>query len=219
MPRLTNIDSSALELRLNDVALRRGDLRLIEALSLTSTQSDLYYITGENGIGKTSLLLALAGLLRPDMGDISYISNGESLRASDCVSLVIQPDGVSRGLTAKEDLEFYLSLSGNKELSHSLLDKVGLTAAQNVKVEGLSLGQRKRLNLAKTIGAHRPVWLLDEPFSALDADGRNLVADTISAHLSQGGICFIATHHPVPISGFKAKTIHLSAAPSSEAAA
>jgi len=212
MPRLSDIDSSTLKLRLNDVSLRRGDLRLIEGLSLTSSQSGLYFITGENGIGKTSLLLALAGLLRPEMGDITYTSNEEVLKMSDCVSLVVQPDGASRGLTAKEDLQFYLSLSENKGLTETLLEKVGLTSAQNVKTEGLSLGQRKRLSLAKIIGVNRPVWLLDEPFSALDSEGRDLVANAIAAHLTQGGICFIATHHPVPINGFRAKTIHLSSA-------
>jgi len=219
MPRLTDIDSSKLELHLNNVSLRRGDLSLIEGLSLASSNSDLYFITGENGIGKTSLLLALAGLLKPETGGITYTSNGEVLKESDCVSLVVQPDGVSRGLTAKEDLQFYLSLSGNKGLTETLLEAVGLTPAQNVKVEGLSLGQRKRLRLAKTMGANRPAWLLDEPFSALDAHGRDLVTNAISAHLAQGGICFIATHHPMPINGFKAKTIHLSAAASAEDAA
>lgn len=200
----------SIDLCLDSLSLQRGNLTLIENLTLSFTNKDLCFITGENGIGKTSLLLVLAGLLRPESGQITYHAGMDRLRETDCVSLVSQPDGASRGLSAAEDLSFFLTLAGRKFITLDLLQQVGLANARNVKTESLSLGQRKRLSLAKIIGMNRPVWLLDEPFSALDKEGRDLVADCIAVHLDKGGICLIATHHPVPIKGSKAKTLHLS---------
>ncbi len=195
---------------LEALSLARGDRVLIDNLSLTIPPSSLVYVTGENGIGKTTLLLAMAGLLRPEIGSVMFEQDGVAMRPFDCASLMVQPDGASRGLTAKEDLAFFASLNNGAVDVTSLLARVGLSDAASVNTEGLSLGQRKRLSLAKIIAAERPLWLLDEPFSALDSEGRDFVAGTIKSHLDTGGIAVIATHNPTPIKGHKAKTLHLS---------
>ncbi len=164
-------------------------------------------MTGENGIGKTSLLLALAGLLKPAAG---YIEFSHDNTAFEQVSLMSQPDGISRGLSAKEDLMFHLRLHNQSSESDVLLESTGLKSAVNVRTENLSLGQRKRLSLAKIIAARRQVWLLDEPFSALDESGRAFVSQTIESHIQNNGICVIATHDPVSFESLPTQTLHMT---------
>lgn len=198
-----------LEVSLQSVSLRRGERVLFENLSLTLKPGNLLYVLGENGIGKTSLLLALAGLLKPGQGQISF-SEGSSPYFSS--SLIVQPDGASRGLSVLEELRFTSDLyAANPNFEH-LLEKVDLTDVAQNRTETLSLGQRKRLSLAKLLIARRPLWLLDEPFSALDASGRGLFSQEIAAHLGQGGIAVIATHLPTDILGHSAKTLTLEVA-------
>lgn len=204
----------ALCVAMDSISLSRGDRVLIDNLSLSLTPGSLIYITGENGIGKTTLLLALAGLLHPEAGRISYTVDHQAYRAFDYASLMAQPDGASRGFSAKEDLSFFAKLGQHVVNSDVLLERVGLSKAATVRTEGLSLGQRKRLSLAKILAAGRPLWLLDEPFSALDKDGRNFVASVIKEHLDAGGIAVIASHNPTAITGHKAKTLHLTQASS-----
>ncbi len=188
------------QLSLSRVSLRRGTSLLLSNVDLTLSSGSLLYVTGQNGIGKTSLLLAIAGFLRPETGSIK----------SDKVAIMQTPDGASKGLTSREDLKFHLCLSRQDHRLSDLLKSVGLEGASNVKTEDLSLGQRKRLCLAKIIASQAPIWLLDEPFSALDENGQDFVETTIAQHLTQGGLCIIATHLPRQIRGHKSQTLHLS---------
>ena len=159
------IDMEPIGVSLQSVSLRRGERVLLENLSLTLEPGNLLYVLGENGIGKTSLLLALAGLLKPHQGQIVF-PEGASPHLS--TSLIIQPDGASRGLSVAENLDFASKLYTSRPDFDLLLKKVGLTDLAHNRTETLSLGQRKRLSLAKLLIARRSLWLLDEPFSALD---------------------------------------------------
>jgi len=197
----THMRFSTAKIELDSLSLRRGDRLLIENLSLSLKAGDILYLTGQNGVGKTTLLLALAGFLRPESG---FIQCAET-------TLMQTPDGASKGLSVQEDLEFYANLYQKKVEACTELERVGLNASTHtLKTEDLSLGQRKRLNLAKIILTDRPIWLLDEPFSALDTEGQTLVEDTLSRHLSYGGIAVIATHLPRKIKDHHHKTLHLS---------
>jgi len=200
------MDMDPLEVNLHSVSLRRGERVLFKNLSLTLKSGDLLYVLGENGIGKTSLLLALAGLLKPHQG---YIDFPERLSPHLSSSLIIQPDGASRGLSVLEELHFTSNLYEPSSDLHHLLDKVGLIDMAQNRTETLSLGQKKRLSLAKLLIARRPLWLLDEPYSALDAAGRDLFSQQIAEHLGQGGIAVIATHLPTNIPDHSAKILTL----------
>jgi len=193
-----NMDAKVL---LDSVSLRRGDRLLLEGLTLSLRSGELLYLTGQNGVGKTTLLLALAGFLKADAGHIKC----------ETPALMHHPDGASKGLSVTEDLSFYATLhKRNIDVSASL-EAVGLSEeTQRLKTEDLSLGQRKRLNLAKIIIAQKHTWLLDEPFSALDETGQRFVEETLSKHLLSGGICVIATHLPRKIKDHHHKTLHLS---------
>lgn len=206
-PNIT--DTVPFGVNLRSVSLQRGERVLFANLSVSLDAGDLLYVMGENGIGKTSLLLALAGLLKPQAGEIDFPDECPPHLSS---SLMIQPDGASRGLNVSEDLHFISRLNGEKTDILPVLEKTGLSALAQNRIETLSLGQRKRLNLAKLLLGRRPLWLLDEPFSALDSDGRRLFAQEISTHLVQGGIAVIATHLPTEIPGHKSKTLRLKAA-------
>jgi len=197
------------EVTLSSLSLRRGERVLFENLSLSLKAGDLLYVLGENGIGKTSLLLALSGLLKPHDGKIDITPNTPPHLSS---SLLIQPDGTSRGLSVTEDLHFTARLSGGETNISPLLEKTGLSDLAQNRTETLSLGQRKRHSLAKLLLGRRPLWLLDEPFSALDQEGRALFAQEISFHLNSGGIAVIATHLPTEIPGHRSKTLRLKAA-------
>ncbi|RKQ71087.1 heme exporter protein A [Litorimonas taeanensis] len=192
---------------MRNLTLARGERVLIDNLSLTLSSGSLVYVTGENGIGKSTLLLSLAGLLKPEIGQIDYAGDAHPF---NCAALLSQPDGSSRGFTAAEDLKFFLNLQSLSIDIDDLLRRTGLSAAASVMVEGLSLGQKKRLGLAKIMASQRPLWLLDEPFSALDVQGRAFVTQTLSDHIKAGGIAVVATHSPIPLQGVQTKTLHLS---------
>lgn len=194
---------------LDDLSLSRGDRLLMNGLSATLSAGELLYITGENGIGKTSLLLAFAGLLKPTQGEILFQDEGAFVDSKNYVSLLSQPDGASPGLTAREDLRIYLRLHGRADQEQSLFDHTELDIAADVRTENLSLGQRKRLAFAKIIAAQRQVWLLDEPFSALDETGRAFVRNTLQHHIRNNGLCLIATHDPVKLEGIKTRILNL----------
>lgn len=196
-------------MKLKSISLRRGERVLFENLSLDLKAGDLLYVLGKNGIGKTSLLLAMAGLLKPHEGKINFPNATTAALSS---SLMIQPDGASRGLTVIEDLKFISNLSAASNDPNAMLQKVGLSGFAQNRTETLSLGQRKRLSLAKLLLGRRPLWLLDEPFSALDSEGRALFAQEIARHLGSGGISVIATHQPTDIPGRAVKSLLLKAA-------
>ena len=202
-------DMEPFEVKLKSISLRRGERVLFENLSLDLKAGDLLYVLGENGIGKTSLLLAMAGLLKPYRGKVNFPDATTPALSS---SLMIQPDGASRGLTVLEDLKFMSNLSATSNDPNALLKKVGLSDLTQNRTETLSLGQRKRLSLAKLLLGQRPLWLLDEPFSALDSEGRALFAQEIARHLGRGGIAVIATHQPTEIPDRAAKTLLLKVA-------
>lgn len=203
------LDMKPFEVKLQSLSLRRGQRVLFQNLSLTLKSGDLLYVLGENGIGKTSLLLALAGLLKPLEGQISFPDFRPAVLSS---SLMIQPDGASRGLTVQEDLKFTSALLPTTSNLDDILKKTGLNDIAQNRIETLSLGQKKRLSLAKLLLGRRTLWLLDEPFSALDTEGRSLFAQEISQHLDLGGIAVIATHLPTNIPGHSSKTLRLKAA-------
>ncbi|WP_416879091.1 heme ABC exporter ATP-binding protein CcmA [Litorimonas sp.] len=202
-------DMEPFEVKLKSISLRRGERVLFENLSLDLKAGDLLYVLGENGIGKTSLLLAMAGLLKPHRGKVNCPDATTPALSS---SLMIRPDGASRGLTVLEDLKFMSNLSATSNDPNALLKKVGLSDLSQNRTETLSLGQRKRLSLAKLLLGQRPLWLLDEPFSALDSEGRALFAQEIARHLGRGGIAVIATHQPTEIPDRSAKTLLLKVA-------
>jgi len=194
------------DIRLNvqDLTLSRGDQTLISGLTLALGPGQALWLTGPNGIGKTTLLLACAGLLAPDMGTAQWMRGDSELNAREALAYAAHRGPERSGLTLGEDLAFWQSLSSDTLSLEERLACVGLAGRSATPVIGLSAGQRRRLSLARLMASDRAAWLMDEPLAGLDTDGRALVTSTLGQHLANGGMALIASHQPVPINDVEA---------------
>ncbi|KAL5716829.1 ABC transporter I member 1 [Ranunculus cassubicifolius] len=141
-------------------------------------------LTGANGAGKSTFLRMLAGFSRPSAGKILW--NGHAITQSD-------------KLTVLDNVQWFELLEGKHGKAKGAIELMGLGRLMNEKARMLSLGQRKRLQLARVLAIDRPIWLLDEPSVALDSEGVKLLEYIISEHRKKGGIVFVATHLPIEI--------------------
>lgn len=182
------------------LACRRGERLLFEGVGFTVVPGELLLLRGPNGVGKTTLLSALAGLVRPEAGSILVVGRGEEDRPGDDLHLMSHLPAIKPRLTAAENLNFWADLfGGDRKLVAPALERVGLKHLAGLEAGHFSAGQTRRLALARLLVADRPIWLLDEPTAALDGEGERLVIELIDAHLRRGGIAVAATHHDIPI--------------------
>lgn len=187
-------------LHVNGLALARGGRRLVSGIDLVLAPGDIVFLRGPNGAGKTSLLLALAGVLRPESGTIRMAGGDDGEPAERRMHLLLPQSGTKARLTVRENLDFWRALNGPTGLaSEAALERVGLGGLGAIEAGHLSTGQLKRLGLARLLVSHRAIWLLDEPQSALDAEGEALVGALIGAHVAAGGAAVVATHHDIAI--------------------
>jgi len=198
-----------IRLSIDQLSLSRGDRPLIQGLTLNVEPGQALWLTGPNGIGKTTLLLACAGLLRPDDGSFLWTENGAGVSTSHALAYAAHQGPERYGLTLGEDLSFWQNLLKDETPLNDRLASVGLQGRNGTPVAGLSAGQKRRLSLARLMASGRAAWLMDEPLSGLDVDGQALVTKTLSQHLANGGLAIIASHQPVPIKGITAKKLVL----------
>jgi heme exporter protein A len=182
------------------LACRRGERQLFEALDFAVVPGELLLLRGPNGVGKTTLLLALAGLVRPDGGTITVQGRNEDERPGEDLHLMGHQPAIKPRLTAAENLEFWSDLfGGDRGLVAPALERVGLGPIADLEAGHFSAGQTRRLALGRLLVADRPIWLLDEPTAALDGEGEQLVIALLDAHLKRGGIAVAATHHDIHV--------------------
>jgi heme exporter protein A len=190
------------ELQIKDVALVRGERLIQSDLSFRIREGGSMAIGGRNGAGKTSLLRAIAGLLEPRSGSIVLrLRDGRALASGEergpFVGWIGHKDGIKPQLTPAEHLEFQLRYLQRKICIDDALAQSGLTNLRDVPAQFLSAGQQRRLAFARLIISGRPLWLLDEPLSALDPHGRNFVRALTTSHCAGGGMVLAATHEPL----------------------
>ncbi len=175
------------------LALERGGRTLFADLSFALGAGGLLLLRGPNGAGKTSLLLTLAGILRPQAGSVAGASAPE-------LHLLAADNAIRRKLTVVENLSFWRRLMGPTGAETAgALSRVGLGGLEDIEAGHMSTGQQRRLALARLLVSRRAVWLLDEPIAALDAAGEALVAELIGEHLRGGGLAVVATHHDLAV--------------------
>jgi len=183
-----------------NLACARGDRTLFDGLNFRVTAGQALAVEGANGAGKTSLLRLIAGFLAPAAGRILVkAATGESDDAEErgkAIGWLGHQDGLKPQLSVREQLDFFSSLYGTKADS-AVLEQVGLARQADLPCRYLSAGQRRRLGLARLLASTRPLWLLDEPFAALDASGERLIAHLMARHCGEGGIIIAATHEPL----------------------
>jgi heme exporter protein A len=186
-------------LTLAEVAVRRGGRRLFEGVSLDLGAGEACALTGPNGAGKTSLLRAIAGLVRLEAGEIAFGEADPAQARAEGLHLQGHLDGLKPARTAREELAFWSRWNGADDASASrAAEALALAPLLDLEVRRLSAGQRRRLALARLVAAPRPLWLLDEPLSPLDADWRARFAGLMRDHLAGGGLILAAVHDPLP---------------------
>lgn len=187
------------------LAFARGGRTLIENLSFGLTNGDALVVTGANGAGKSTLLRGLAGFLGANAGYALLMdeAGGRETIASQA-HYVGHQEGSKPALTARENLAFWQAMLALPGLTCDLtpdaaLARLGVPQVADLPVAYLSAGQKRRVGLARLLLAPRPVWILDEPLTALDGAGQALLTTLMKEHLAQGGTLIAATHAPLGI--------------------
>jgi heme exporter protein A len=200
-------------LSLENLALSRGDRPLFAGLGLAVAPGEAVALTGANGAGKTSLLRAIAGLIRPDAGTVRFVGADGPVASEDAraqaLHLIGHQDGLKTGRAAWDELLFQVLWTGGTQASaRAAAARLKLERLLGLEVRKLSAGQRRRVALARLIASPRPLWLLDEPLAPLDAEQRAVFGDLMQGHLDAGGLVIAAVHDPLPIT---ARTVEIGA--------
>ncbi|SDI78349.1 heme exporter protein A [Bradyrhizobium sp. Rc2d] len=190
------------EMRLSGHGLRcvRGGREVFAGLDFAAASGEAVAVMGRNGSGKTSLLRLIAGLLIPAGGTIALDGGDGELTLPEQCHYLGHRDALKPALSVAENLAFWADFLGGERCDAAeSLTKVGLDHATHLPAAFLSAGQRRRLSLARLLTVRRPVWLLDEPTTALDVAGQDMFGGLMREHLSRGGMIIAATHAPLGI--------------------
>lgn len=195
----------------------RGERRLFAGLGFKLEAGELLYLQGRNGAGKTSLLRMLIGLLPPEAGEIRWRGEpiralGDEFRAELCY--LGHLNAIKEELTPLENLIAAARLAASdlsEDAALDALEQVGLAGREDLACKYLSQGQKRRVALARLVVDRRALWILDEPFVALDVAAVDWLAGIISAHLQRGGLAVMTTHQPVDIPASSVRQLRLGA--------
>ena len=184
-----------------DLASVRGGRPVFAGLSFSLGNGDLVAVTGPNGSGKSTLLRILAGLLGPEAGTVT-LDPVDDVGVAGGVHYLGHLDALKPSLTVRDNLEFWRRIWSGGPVE-AVLDAVGLGHLIDLPSGVLSAGQRRRVAIARLLLVKRPIWLLDEPATALDASAESMLGRLIGDHLAAGGMAVVATHRDLPIPATK----------------
>ena len=193
-----------MSLEAHALACSRGPVTLFRDVSFRVDRGEWVAVRGPNGSGKTTLLRCVAGLTRLDAGEVKRDGN---------VAYAGHLAGIKDDLSAEENLKGALALAGaaaGAAQVHTALEEVGLAKRRHLPARRLSAGQRRRIGLARLMLDPAPIWILDEPLTALDDDGQALFARTLARHVERGGLALVATHHDLALA--PARVLRMGAA-------
>jgi heme exporter protein A len=187
-----------------DLACHRGGRDVFSGLGFAVASGEALTITGRNGAGKSSLLRTIIGLAHITHGRIELEGGDPELTVAEQAHYLGHQDALKPSLSVAENLDFWAGfLSAGHTDIHPALDAVGLHELADLPAAYLSAGQRRRLSIARLLAVKRPIWLLDEPTSTLDASAQERLAGFMRAHLGDGGLILAATHAPLNLVGSK----------------
>ena len=204
-------------LKVRELECVRGDHRLFTDINFELEPGKLLHLRGANGSGKTTLIRALCGLLAPVHGEILW--KGEPINKNRDeyfahMTYIGHLSGIKGDLTAFENVHLYAELCGQTVTESSVseaLFTLGLAARAELPTRVLSQGQKKRVALARLLVLKRKLWILDEPFVALDVDAVGLLQKIIGGHVRDGGMVVLTTHQEVEIDAGARQELNLSA--------
>ncbi len=198
------------------LACLRGDRLLFKNVGFELKSGGLLYVLGENGSGKSSLLRLLCGLLMPEDGAVFWcgkkIKQEPEIYQSNLL-YIGHLNGLKDDLTALENLQISARLAGNdisEKKTLAALAAIGIERCANLPVRVLSQGQKRRVALARLWLTESQLWILDEPFAALDTSSVEVLASRLGQHMSNGGMTIITTHQDVTIGAQSTQTLRLS---------
>ncbi|EOA1944176.1 TPA: cytochrome c biogenesis heme-transporting ATPase CcmA [Escherichia coli] len=199
-------------LEARELLCERDERTLFSGLSFTLNAGEWVQITGSNGAGKTTLLRLLTGLSRPDAGEVLW--QGQPLHQvrdsyhQNLLWIGHQP-GIKTRLTALENLHFY-HRDGDTAQCLEALAQAGLAGFEDIPVNQLSAGQQRRVALARLWLTRATLWILDEPFTAIDVNGVDRLTQRMAQHTEQGGIVILTTHQSLNVAESKIRRISLT---------
>jgi heme exporter protein A len=206
-----------------DLACHRGGRDVFAGLSFAVASGEALIVTGRNGAGKSSLLRTIVGLVRLAHGKLMLEGGDPELTIAEQAHYLGHQDALKPSLSVVENLRFWAGFLGSGPPDIRLpLEAVGLAELADLPAAYLSAGQRRRLSIARLLAVKRPIWLLDEPTSTLDAAAQNRLTSLMRAHLAEGGLIMAATHGPIGLDAPKELRIDdvaVPAAPAGEAVA
>lgn len=181
-------------LSVEHLGCRRGERSVLAEVSISAVSGETLLLRGENGAGKSSLLMCLAGLI-PYEGKLAWEGVDPELGVMAEMHFISHLAAIKPDLTVEENLDFWARLNGgDPDKIPAALIAARLDHAAKLPAGVLSAGQTRRLSLLRLLVAPRPIWLLDEPTAALDAQGAQWVKHLIDSHVGQGGMTIVATH-------------------------
>lgn len=187
-----------------DLTIERGGRRLFAGLSFSAESGAALIVTGPNGAGKSSLLRALCGFLPLEAGGFALEGGDAECTLGEQAHYLGHADGVKGALTAGENLAFAAAMLGcdsSRAAQFAALAALGLAHVIDFPARLLSAGQKRRAALARLLVAKRPLWLLDEPMTALDVAAQGALSGIMRAHFESGGILVAAAHGPLGLDG------------------
>jgi heme exporter protein A len=201
----------------SDLACRRGGRDVFAGVNFSVAAGEGLTISGRNGAGKSSLLRMAVGLLRIADGRLALEGGDPELTLAEQAHYLGHQDALKPALSVAENLQFWAGFLGKGAAEIGApLAAVGLDTLAELPAAYLSAGQRRRLSIARLLAVKRPIWLLDEPTSTLDAAAQARLTDLMRAHLADGGIILAATHAGIGLAGAQELRLEQTSAPQGE---
>jgi heme exporter protein A len=208
--------SASLRLNGDNLSCIRGDRKVFSNLSFSVPNGEALAVVGPNGSGKSSLLRLIGGLVAVASGTLKLEGGSEHLTLAEQTHLLGHRDAIKPSLSVLENVAFWFDFLGGdagQANPAAALEAVGLNHLRDLPTAFLSAGQRRRLAIARLVALKRPLWLLDEPTSTLDAAAQARLGEIMRAHLAGGGIILAATHGPLQLAGARELDLDSVSAP------
>ena len=201
-------------LRAQNLECIRNDMQLFSDLDFSVQSGELLQVVGPNGSGKTSLLRIVCGLAVANEGSVYWDDkniqefNSEYLKE---ICYVGYHNGIKAELSPLENLNItrVLAVPCAEVVPSQALQRFGLTGYEDIPVGKLSSGQRRRVALSRLLLTQARLWVLDEPFTALDDDGKQIIKDMIESHVNNGGMLILASHEPIEFRNCNTNSLRL----------
>lgn len=203
-------------LEVSNLSCVRGGRQLFAGLAFGLQPGQVLHLKGSNGAGKTSLLRMLCGLAQPDGGEVHWMGapvQRDWAGFRNALFYLGHQNAMQEALTVDENLKFYAALAGSAPAldNRAALEKLGVRACQHRLVRHLSQGQKRRASLARLLQTRATLWILDEPWVALDAQGIAALRGLLAAHLEQGGMVILTSHQDVDLGAVRPQVVELGA--------